>query len=67
MRECARCGKTYLRRDRIEVWTSRNPGHRTGWRKEIVKVCLQCASAQQSRRILMLVSVRLGGRAKKTG
>lgn len=66
-RECMRCGKTYLRRDRIEVWTARNPGHRAGWSKSLVLVCLTCAPAQQSRRILMLASVRLGGRARRSG
>lgn len=65
MRECMRCGKTYHRRDQIEVWATRNPGHRIGWSKQIIKVCLRCAPVAQSRRLLMLVSVRLGGRTPK--
>jgi hypothetical protein len=66
MRECMRCGRWYHRRDRIEVWTTRNPGHRTGWVKQSLRVCLQCAPVQQSRRVLMLVSVRLGGLRRET-
>jgi hypothetical protein len=62
-RDCHRCGQWYLRRDQLEVWSTRNPGHRDGWKKSIVKVCMHCATEQQSRRLLMLASVKLGGQA----
>lgn len=54
---CAVCGKSYFRRNLTEMWMSRNPGHRAGWAKEIVKVCMNCQSVEDSRRMLTYVGV----------
>ena len=61
-RICDRCGKTYHRRNRVESWSSQNPGHSNGWTKVILKICTRCADENTSRRILLVASVIRGGK-----
>ena len=63
MKICEKCGNTYYRRNRLEMWTGRNPGHRTGWFKTEIKVCNPCMPAMEAQRI----GVRAGLRFTKTG
>ncbi len=56
-RACHSCGERYHRRNLVESWVKRNPGHNTGWLKEIIKVCMNCCSEAQSRKILSVVSI----------
>ena len=55
---CHICHDPYWRRNRIEVWTSQNPGHRTGWLKTIVNVCTRCAPEYQARRLAITAVAR---------
>lgn len=56
-RECSTCGRTYFRRNRMELWAVRNEGHRTGWQKVEIKQCMNCQTAPQTRRVLMVAHV----------
>jgi hypothetical protein len=56
-RACDKCGDPYNRRDLIEVWTARNPGHRTGWMKARQRLCMKCSSVVQAQRILVVAQV----------
>ena len=58
-RVCSSCGKSYHRRNRLEVWTGRNPGSRTGWLKEEIKLCLACMNVKTSERVLVLAHVQV--------
>lgn len=58
MRECATCGRRYLRRNLVEVWTVRNVGHRAGWVKQKVRQCLACQPIPQSQQLLRVIRVR---------
>lgn len=51
-RICTNCGDPYHRRNLVEGWTVRNPGHRKGWHKQIEKLCLNCVSVSKMHRIL---------------
>jgi len=51
-RFCTVCDKVYHRRNLVETWVQRNPGHNSGWLKKIVKICVYCMSAKQAQRIL---------------
>jgi hypothetical protein len=42
------------RRDLVESWTARNPGHRVGWKKETLRVCTSCKSAKASQRTIVV-------------
>lgn len=55
---CNVCGNTYNRRNIIETWTSQNAGHRAGWVKTTVKVCVRCGPEARSRRLVILASQR---------
>lgn len=59
-RKCDRCGKTYFRRNLTECWTSRSLGHRKGWQKEIIKVCISCMDVKEARRIISIVQIGVG-------
>ena len=56
-RVCAVCGRTYLRRNLVEAWTVTNYGHRSGWRKEISKVCTNCSSVKHAKKVLMIAQI----------
>lgn len=59
MKSCSVCGKPYYRRNLLEVWDVRNPGHRVGWGKTELRVCLGCSSAQRSQTaVVALVGVK---------
>jgi hypothetical protein len=36
----------------MEGWVKQNPGHSTGWDKQIVRICTHCQTAVQTNRIL---------------
>ncbi len=57
-RACTGCGRTYHRRNLIEVWDTRNLGHRIGWHKTRVRLCLDCQKVEQSRRVLVLAHIQ---------
>lgn len=57
-RRCSSCGNSYFRRNRIEVWTGRNPGKRLGWHKDIASVCLKCQDVEESSRIIGIADVQ---------
>ena len=59
-RKCDRCGNTYFRRNRMEAWTSRSVGHRRGWQKETIKVCIKCMDVKEARRIISIVQIGVG-------
>jgi hypothetical protein len=64
-RRCGRCGEPYARRNLIEIWDTRNEGHRDGWHKTIARVCLKCQSDAESRRVLVLAHIRVLGHDAK--
>lgn len=51
---CTECGEHYYRRDRVEIWYVRNPGHRIGWEKVIQSLCLSCSTTKRAQQILFL-------------
>lgn len=51
-RSCHYCGQSYYRCQQIRAWVVRNPGHRDGWRKEVISVCLNCLDAKATDRVL---------------
>jgi hypothetical protein len=55
MKVCGACGRPYYRRNQIEGWVKQNPGHSTGWDKQIVRICTHCQTAVQTNRILTQV------------
>lgn len=57
-RTCDVCGAKYHRRNLIEAWPTRNPGHRIGWFKVRQRVCLACMSTGDSARMLRAVGAR---------
>lgn len=57
IRNCEVCGKGYNRRNLTELWTTRKPGSRTGWEKSICKVCNNCLTMEQSKRMLTYIDV----------
>ena len=63
-KRCAKCGKPYYRRNKTELWTGRNPGHRDGWVKTESKLCLACLSPEQVTRMLLVADLRIGEPAK---
>ena len=60
---CEKCGFPYYRRNKMEIWTGRNPGHRLGWNKQEIKVCNTCLPQIDAQRML----VRMDLRITKTG
>jgi hypothetical protein len=63
-RSCDVCGGSYSRRDLVEVWTSRNPGHRIGWVKMRVRRCHDCATLVQSQRLIVMANIGLAHKRK---
>jgi hypothetical protein len=59
-RSCDKCGKPYLRRNLTEGWPIRNPGHRAGWIKQKIKICMNCSTPESTQRMLMVASVVKG-------
>lgn len=59
-RKCSQCNGKYFRRNLMEQWTGRNIGHRYGWFKEVAKVCLDCMSEYESKRIIGIADVNFG-------
>ena len=57
--KCDICSERYYRRNLYEGWTIRAQGHRKGWYKEISRICTNCQSAKQTRRIFDLIGVKL--------
>lgn len=57
-RMCDVCGKTYFRRNLVEAWPKRNPGHRLGWYKVRQRVCLECMTPTSSAQMLIAVGAR---------
>lgn len=58
-RRCDICGDSYRRRNLFEAWINQNPGHVTGWRKAILKVCISCQGRNQSVRALIMVEAQI--------
>jgi hypothetical protein len=56
-RSCDGCSNTYRWRNLIETWTVQNHGHRTGWVKTRLRLCVKCSPATAARRIMMAASV----------
>ena len=57
-RTCDVCNKKYHRRNLIEAWPGRKPGHRIGRLKVRQRVCLECMTAMDSGRMLRAVGAR---------
>ena len=49
----------YYRSNRIRVWTTINVGHRGGWFKEDLKLCLKCFTTKKAQRVVTLASVHV--------
>ena len=62
---CDECGRPYYRRNMTEQCTRRNPGHRDGWKKEVLRICTNCQGAKISQRVLMVASVTTPPAAKE--
>lgn len=60
-RLCGRCGKAYWRRQLLEVWDKRNPGHKDGWRKTRLRLCLDCQDDSTTRSLLHVAQVVITG------
>lgn len=58
-RTCDGCQKVYYRCNETKVWDQRNPGKRAGWRVTRVRLCMACESEAESRRMLMVVGMRI--------
>lgn len=57
-RICQSCREPYYRRNQVQCWTGRNPGHRAGWYKTTANICLNCQPAEVSMRMLTYVDVK---------
>ena len=58
-KECEKCGHPYYRRNKIEVWTGQNPGKRSGWLKEELKICNTCMPQMAAQRLLVRMDIRI--------
>lgn len=65
-KRCSSCGKPYLRRNAMEVWTIQNAGHRYGWHKDIARVCTKCMSESEGERIMGIADVQFSKLVKPT-
>jgi hypothetical protein len=54
-RECDRCGKTYYRSNAVRLWTAINPGHRTGWVKNVERICTACMDDHEAQQVLLQI------------
>ncbi len=59
MKQCANCGNGYYRRNRLQLWTSRNPGKRDGWTQADVRLCLTCSPQEQTSHLMTVASVKI--------
>jgi len=57
-RACSVCGDKYNRRNLVVSWTTQNQGHRTGWGKTELKVCMRCSGEPQARRLVIVAATR---------
>lgn len=64
-RRCESCGTSYYRRNVLEAWTERNPGHRAGWNKSVRKTCLTCTSAKVANMVMMVIDTRAGATVRR--
>mgnify|MGYP001591238911 CR=1 FL=1 len=64
-RKCETCDQPYFRCNKVAMWTKRNPGKRSGWKKETHKTCLVCTPVQEANRILGIIQVRFEVRPKR--
>jgi hypothetical protein len=62
---CDRCGKPYYRSNRLRLWIGQNPGHRTGWKKDDVKLCTRCMSQSAASQAQRLVQAKIVTISKK--
>lgn len=60
-KRCDACRAPYYRSNRLRVWTAINPGHRGGWVKEDLKLCIKCFTAKKAQRVVTLASVLVKG------
>lgn len=51
-RDCALCGRSYHRRNLIQVWDVQNVGHRAGWHQATIRVCLHCQTPAKTQQVL---------------
>jgi hypothetical protein len=51
-RSCAVCGQSYHRRNLVQVWDTRNDGHRDGWHQTTIRVCLRCQTPAKTQQVL---------------
>lgn len=58
-RVCEKCGRPYYRRNKLEFWTGRNPGHRLGWLKQEIRVCNACLPSIQAQKVLAGMDIRM--------
>jgi hypothetical protein len=56
-RACSTCGETYHRRNLVQVWDTRNVGHRDGWHQTTIKVCLRCQTPKSTQQMLRVATV----------
>lgn len=54
---CMSCGAPYYRANRMFIWTTINPGHRMGWIREDLKLCVRCFNAKKAQRVVTLASI----------
>ena len=58
-RACTSCRKWYYRVNKMDLWTGRNPGHRVGWYKQEVRLCVECCTKQMASRVITVAHVRV--------
>ena len=56
-RICTGCGSRYHRRNLIEGWDKRNPGHRAGWHKKTLKICMNCQPATMTDKVINIAQI----------
>ena len=49
----------YYRSNRLRLWTKANPGHRMGWEREDLKLCLKCFTQKKAVRVVELASIHV--------
>lgn len=64
-RTCSICGEPYNRRNLTEIWDTRNFGHRAGWNKTILKLCMRCFTIDQALRVTSVIATTSTSTSKK--
>jgi len=64
-RTCSICHETYNRRNLTEIWDTRNFGHRAGWNKTILKLCMRCFTIDQALRVTSVIATTSTNTSKK--